>query len=85
MLYVPRIVSNYVNKTNKMHSFYIHIYLFFNLYYMFRMIVSFIIRSFLCFLYSQLCTKSCKLVQLLWFSTRKQKQLDTYVRLCTEL
>ena len=43
---------------------------------MFRTIVSFIIRIFRCLLYSQLCTKSCKRVQL---------QLDTFARLCTLL
>ena len=67
-LRVPCVLSNCVKKTNKLHFFsYIYSIISISTLHVSK-IVSFIIRSFRCLLYSQLCTKSCKRVQLLWFS-----------------
>ena len=77
-LCVPCIVSNYVNKTNKTHSFYI--YLFYNLYIHSTCFERSYRPSsgvfFCCLLYSQLCTKSCKRVQSAscWFCLHNCKQ-----------
>ena len=46
---------------------------------MFRRTVSFIIRSFRCLLYSQLCTKLCKRVQLLKFSGSQISTIISFI------